>query len=122
MTMRIRLIGCNRYTYGNKGEVFEKKDPHGNPLEYDVDDAKGSALLASYNDKGMPYFVVVDPNAPKARKPVPTPAEQPRRRAARVVHRSSVVSKGKDEPPPADTETEAERSPQEEDDLEGVEL
>ena len=58
MSIRIKLIGCNTYTYGPKGEKFEKG------YEYELDEAKARTLLASNNDKGMPYFARVEKPAP----------------------------------------------------------
>lgn len=63
MTTRIRLIGAKRYCYGLKGEIFEKLDEKGRPIEYDLDDAKAEKLLALTTDQDMPYFTLC-----KARK------------------------------------------------------
>jgi hypothetical protein len=52
MAIRIKLVGCNRYSY--KGELFEKG------FEYDLDDAKARALLVSNDDYGRPFFVRVE--------------------------------------------------------------
>lgn len=59
MTIRIKLVGCLRYSY--KGEIFEKLDAKGAPVEYELDDAKAKALLASRNDMAndLPFFVRV---------------------------------------------------------------
>lgn len=54
MTIRIRLVGCSRYSYGPKGEVFEKG------YEYDLDDEKAGTLLRSNDDRGMPFFARVE--------------------------------------------------------------
>lgn len=58
MSIRIKLIGCTRYTYGPKGETFEKG------YEYELDDEKARTLLASNNDKGLPFFTRVERPAP----------------------------------------------------------
>jgi protease II len=124
MAKTIKLIGCHRYTYGPKGEVFQRVDSRGAQLEYTVDDAKADLLLQSTNDKGMPYFSLVDPNAPKPRTRAAVIAEK----KARVIHRRSMIgTKGKSERgTPAvvtdDEDTGSEPDTREEDDLEGVEL
>ena len=54
MTIRIRLAGCSRYSYGPKGELFEKG------FFYDLDDEKARTLLTKQDDYGRPYFVRVE--------------------------------------------------------------
>lgn len=52
MSIRIKLVGCNRYSY--KGELFEKG------FEYDLDDNKARTLLLSNDDYGRPFFARVE--------------------------------------------------------------
>ena len=58
MTIRIKLVACNRYSYGMKGEIFEKG------YEYDLEDDKAQTLLRSNNEKGLPFFARVERPAP----------------------------------------------------------
>lgn len=64
MTIRIKLVGCNSYTYGPKGEKFEAG------YEYELDDDKALTLLESTDDKGKHYFRRVEKPAPATEETV----------------------------------------------------
>lgn len=58
MSIRIKLVGCNTYTYGPQGEKFEAG------YEYELEDDKALRLLESTDDKGRHYFRRVEKPAP----------------------------------------------------------
>lgn len=60
--MKIQLVLSGTYLF--KGKVFQRKGPDGNQATYVVSKADGDHLLAQRNERDIPYFRMVDSDAP----------------------------------------------------------
>ena len=56
MTVKIKLVGCDRYNF--QGVVYQRLSEDGKkPRVYGVSDTKAAILLRKENEFGRPYFV-----------------------------------------------------------------